>query len=84
MVKSCYLLESTTNTRTMAYDIYFFQRLFLVDGVISLPIALSGFFVLPDVPEIANPWYLSKKVTLRLCLSSDDSVLIVYVNRRSH
>jgi hypothetical protein len=37
-------------------------RLFIIDGVISLPIALAGFFVLPDVPEIANPWYMSKKV----------------------
>ena len=22
---------------------------------------ISGFFVLPDVPEISNPWYLSEK-----------------------
>ncbi|CAI7603487.1 unnamed protein product [Penicillium manginii] len=36
------------------------QWLFLIDGVISLPVAISGFFVLPDVPEISNPWYLSK------------------------
>lgn len=34
----------------------------MIDGVISLPVALSGFFVLPDVPEISNPWYLSKEV----------------------
>ena len=27
--------------------------------------AISGYFVLPDVPEISNPWYLSKdEVTL--------------------
>lgn len=38
-------------------------RLFLIDGIISLPVAISGFFVLPDVPEISNPWYLSKKVS---------------------
>ncbi|KAJ5227578.1 uncharacterized protein N7469_007584, partial [Penicillium citrinum] len=37
------------------------QWLFVIDGVISLPVALSGFFVLPDVPEISNPWYLSKE-----------------------
>ncbi|KAJ5388814.1 hypothetical protein N7509_011355 [Penicillium cosmopolitanum] len=36
------------------------QWLFLIDGVISLPVAISGFFVLPDVPEISNPWYLNK------------------------
>ncbi|KAB8233988.1 putative FAD dependent oxidoreductase [Aspergillus alliaceus] len=37
------------------------QWLFIVDGIISLPIALSGFLILPDVPEISNPWYLSKE-----------------------
>ncbi|KAL2814676.1 major facilitator superfamily domain-containing protein [Aspergillus cavernicola] len=37
------------------------QWLFIIDGVISLPIALLGFIVLPDVPEISNPWYLSEQ-----------------------
>ncbi|KAL2871159.1 major facilitator superfamily domain-containing protein [Aspergillus lucknowensis] len=37
------------------------QWLFVIDGVISLPIAIAGFFVLPDVPEISNPWYLTEK-----------------------
>ncbi|KAF9884737.1 hypothetical protein FE257_001299 [Aspergillus nanangensis] len=37
------------------------QWLFIVDGIISLPIALSGYFLLPDVPEIANPWFLSEQ-----------------------
>ncbi|KAF9873140.1 hypothetical protein CkaCkLH20_09303 [Colletotrichum karsti] len=36
------------------------QWLFIVDTVISLPIALAGFFLLPDVPEITKAWYLSK------------------------
>ncbi|KAJ5770085.1 uncharacterized protein N7511_002136, partial [Penicillium nucicola] len=40
------------------------QWLFIIDGVISLPIAISGFFILPDVPEISNPWYLSQEVIL--------------------
>ena len=35
------------------------QWLFIVDGIISLPIALSGYFLLPDVPEITRAWYLS-------------------------
>ncbi|EXJ70701.1 uncharacterized protein A1O5_05691 [Cladophialophora psammophila CBS 110553] len=35
------------------------QWLFVVDGIISLPIALSGFFLLPDVPEITRAWYFS-------------------------
>ncbi|RJE27025.1 transporter [Aspergillus sclerotialis] len=41
------------------------QWLFVVDGIISMPIALSGFLILPDVPEISSPWYLKKQeVTL--------------------
>jgi ACS family pantothenate transporter-like MFS transporter len=38
------------------------DRLFIVDGIISLPIALAGFFILPDVPEITRVWYLSEEV----------------------
>ena len=38
-------------------------RLFIVDGIISLPIAISAYFMLPDLPEIANPWYLSEEVS---------------------
>lgn len=41
---------------------YWQWRLFVIDGVISIPVALSGFFVLPDVPEISSPWYLSDEV----------------------
>ncbi|KAE8155316.1 pantothenate transporter [Aspergillus avenaceus] len=37
------------------------QWLFIVDGIISIPVALSGFVILPDVPEISNPWYLSEE-----------------------
>jgi hypothetical protein len=37
-------------------------RLFIVDGIISLPIAIAGFFILPDVPEITKAWYLSEEV----------------------
>jgi hypothetical protein len=37
-------------------------RLFIVDGAISLPIAVLGYFFLPDLPDIAKPFYLTKKV----------------------
>ncbi|KAF1347966.1 major facilitator superfamily domain-containing protein [Delphinella strobiligena] len=37
------------------------QWLFIVDGIISLPIALSGYLLLPDVPETCRAPYLSKK-----------------------
>lgn len=35
------------------------QWLFLVDGIISLPIAVAGFFFIPDVPETSRAWYLT-------------------------
>ncbi|KAF1918839.1 major facilitator superfamily domain-containing protein [Ampelomyces quisqualis] len=35
------------------------QWLFIVDGIISVPIAVLGFFALPDVPEISKPFYLT-------------------------
>ena len=42
------------------------HRLFIVDGTISLPIALAGYFILPDVPEISRPFYLTKEVSYEL------------------
>ena len=35
------------------------QWLFITNTVVSLPIAVSGFFFLPDVPEITRAWYLT-------------------------
>lgn len=35
------------------------QWLFIINTIISLPIALSGFFFLPDVPEITRAWYFT-------------------------
>ncbi|KAJ9629546.1 hypothetical protein H2203_001920 [Taxawa tesnikishii (nom. ined.)] len=37
------------------------QWLFIVDGVISLPIALAGYVILPDVPEISRAFYFKKE-----------------------
>lgn len=36
------------------------QWLFIINTVISLPIAIAGFFFFPDLPEICNAFYLSK------------------------
>lgn len=36
------------------------QWLFIIDGVISLPIAIAGYVVLPDVPEITRAPYLTQ------------------------
>ncbi|KIW13588.1 hypothetical protein PV08_08777 [Exophiala spinifera] len=36
------------------------QWLYIMDGVISLPIAAASFFVLPDYPETSRVWYLNE------------------------
>jgi len=42
------------------------QWLFIVDGIISLPIALAGYFVLPDLPETTNARYMTQDVCFTL------------------
>lgn len=37
------------------------QWLFIVDTIISLPIAVAGFFFMPDVPEICRAWYFKEE-----------------------
>lgn len=36
------------------------QWLFIVDGIISLPIALAGYLFIPDLPETTRAFFLSK------------------------
>ncbi|KAF4122359.1 MFS transporter, ACS family, pantothenate transporter [Geosmithia morbida] len=36
------------------------QWLFIIDTIISLPIAAAGFFFMPDVPEITRAFYLTE------------------------
>lgn len=36
------------------------QWLFIMDGVISAPIAIAGVFMIPDLPENSRAWYLRK------------------------
>jgi ACS family pantothenate transporter-like MFS transporter len=40
-------------------------RLFIIDGVISLPIAVLTFFFLPDQPHNTRVWYLNARVSCR-------------------
>lgn len=37
-------------------------RRFIIDGVITLPIALYGFLVFPDIPATTKAFYLSEEV----------------------
>lgn len=37
------------------------QWVFLIDGIITCPIAIFGFFYFPDIPEITEAPYLDEK-----------------------
>ncbi|KAJ9192173.1 hypothetical protein DTO164E3_8509 [Paecilomyces variotii] len=37
------------------------QWSFLINGAIAFPMALAGYFIIPDVPEITNSWFLTEK-----------------------
>lgn len=41
----------------------------IMDGIISLPICLAGFFLLPDLPENTRAFYLKEEVSLHLFIS---------------
>jgi MFS family permease len=58
---SGYLMAAVYNLDGKGY--HGWQWLFIIDGVISLPIALAGYWMIPDVPEIASPWYLNEAVS---------------------
>jgi ACS family pantothenate transporter-like MFS transporter len=48
--------------------------LFIIDAIITLPIAIAGFFFLPDLPLSGNaPWWLSKEVCDYVGLCTDDA-----------
>lgn len=39
---------------------------FIIDGVITMPIALYGFLMFPDVPTTTKAFYLSEEVRASL------------------
>ena len=44
---------------TVASEVRRKFRLFIIDGIISLPIALAGYLFIPDVPETSRAFYLN-------------------------
>ncbi|KAI9046447.1 hypothetical protein LZ554_009196 [Drepanopeziza brunnea f. sp. 'monogermtubi'] len=48
------------------------QWLFIMDGIISLPICLAGFFLIPDLPENTRAFYLNKDDAKRARKRMDD------------
>ena len=55
---SGYLMAAVYNLEGVG-GMYGWQWLFIMDGVISLPIAILGFFVLPDLPSAGKRWYMT-------------------------
>ena len=45
-----------------SFDLTDRNNRFIIDGIITLPIALYGFLVFPDVPATTKAFYLSKEV----------------------
>lgn len=39
------------------------HRLFIMDGVISLPVAFAGYYFIPDIPENTRAPYLKEEVS---------------------
>ncbi|KAF2084657.1 putative MFS transporter Liz1/Seo1 [Saccharata proteae CBS 121410] len=61
---SGYLMAAVYNTLGGKGGYAGWQWLFIIDGAISLPVALAGFVVLPDLPEISKPFYLNREEVL--------------------
>ncbi|KAL2689090.1 hypothetical protein Neosp_003142 [[Neocosmospora] mangrovei] len=56
---SGYLMAGSHNLDGV-HGFHGWQWLFITNTIVSLPIAISGFFFLPDLPEITKIWYLTK------------------------
>lgn len=56
---SGYLMASVSHLEGVG-GYHGWQWLFIVNTIISLPIAIAGFFFWPDVPEISRAWWLTK------------------------
>lgn len=57
---SGYLMAAVYNLGGVG-DLTGWQWLFIIDGVISLPIAITGFFFIPDLTDNSRVWYLSEE-----------------------
>ncbi|KAF9263544.1 MFS general substrate transporter [Marasmius fiardii PR-910] len=51
--------------------------LFIIDGIITLPIALYGFLIFPDVPAVTKAFYLSDEERLLASRRLEDDIQVV-------
>lgn len=71
-----------TSVRTLV--ILTFLPRFIIDGIITMPIALYGFLIFPDVPATTNVFYLSKDVSKLDLRSIRLNFKYLYRNDNSH
>jgi uncharacterized membrane protein YdjX (TVP38/TMEM64 family) len=61
----CALFFSTlTYMKPTAQNIKKLAKRFIIDGIITMPIALYGFLIFPDLPATTKAFYLSEDVSL--------------------
>lgn len=58
------VVSATSQPLTLSLVFMHLSR-FIVDGIITLPIALYGFLMFPDVPTTTKAFYLSDEVSIR-------------------
>ncbi|KAH7388651.1 major facilitator superfamily domain-containing protein [Pyrenochaeta sp. MPI-SDFR-AT-0127] len=64
---SGYLQAGAYNGLDGVYGKQGWQWLFIVCGIISLPIAFIGYFFIPDFPETTRAFYITKEEAQRQC-----------------
>ena len=56
-------VSATSQPLTLSL-VFMHSSRFIVDGIITLPIALYGFLMFPDVPTTTKAFYLSDEVNI--------------------
>lgn len=65
LVPSLNFFLASCSTAVRRLTIFLYRRwVFIIDGVISLPIALSGFFLIPGLPTSPRIWWLKEEEQL--------------------
>ncbi|KAH8819893.1 major facilitator superfamily domain-containing protein [Xylogone sp. PMI_703] len=54
-----YLQAAAYNNLNGVRGLAGWRWLFIIDGCISMPIALAGFFIFPGLPSSKKPWYMT-------------------------
>lgn len=54
--------------------LFIFSGLFIIDGVITIPIALLGFLIMPDLPTTTKPSILYTQEQLDIAIKRMESV----------